>query len=94
MTKGEARQAAEAARGKYDIPPEGRLHTVEKKYIELAGEDPMQPGPVRDVLVWLARFRIGLGSVELALDDRSGQVVRVQKSRGSSFDPRTMTQGV
>ena len=81
MTRGEARRAAEAAREQCDIPPEGRLYAVDKRHIELAGSDPAQPAPVKDVLVWLARFRIRNGWTELAVDDASGQIVRVRRSR-------------
>jgi len=81
VTRGEARRAAEAAREQCDIPPEGRLYAVDKRHIELAGDDPSQPAPVKDVLVWLARFRIRHGWTELAVDDASGQIVRVRRSR-------------
>jgi hypothetical protein len=81
VTKGEARKAAEAARAKYDIPAEGRLTEVDKCYIELAGDDPSQPAPVRDILVWRARFRIRNGWRELSVEDATGKIVRVRKSR-------------
>lgn len=82
MTKPEAKKAAEAARKGKKIPDEFRLKTIEQQYIEVAGEDASQPAPVRDVLVWSARFFGEIGqSVELCVDDSNGQIVRVRKSR-------------
>ena len=46
MTRGEARRTAEAAREQSDVPPEGRLYTVDKRHIELAGSDTALPSPV------------------------------------------------
>ncbi len=82
MKKLEARKAAEAARKGKQVPDDYRLRTIEQQYIEIAGQDPTQPAPVRDVLVWSARFFGEIGqSVELCVDDSNGQIVRVRKSR-------------
>ena len=82
MKKLEARKAAEAARKGHQIPDDYRLQTIEQQYIEIAGQDPTQPAPVRDVLVWSARF---YGDhwrwVELSVDDTNGKIVRVLNSR-------------
>lgn len=82
MTKVEARKAAEAGRKGNQIPDDYRLGTIDQQYIELAGKDPTQPAPVRDILVWSAKFYGDTWRwVELCVDDANGQIVRVLNSR-------------
>jgi len=81
MSEAEARRIAEAAREAHKVPPAARATAAERRYIELAGPDPGVPGPVRDVLVWIVHFEHEGRWVELAVDDRAGEVVRVERSR-------------
>ncbi|WP_224363350.1 hypothetical protein [Hyalangium versicolor] len=82
MTREQAVAAADAAREAKDVPPEAPVDSATLQYIELGTGDPEKPSPVRDVLVWLVRYGLGQGRwVELAVDDKLGEVVRVQRSR-------------
>lgn len=82
MKKVDAKKAAEAGRKQHGVPDTYRLQTIEQQYIELAGDDPSQPAPVRDVLVWSAKFwGDEIPWIELSVDDDSGKVVRTLNSR-------------
>jgi len=74
-----ARALAEAARPARDVPPGYALVASERRIIELV--EGTGPGPVRDALVWIVRFAEGIRWMELAVEEASGQVVRVQRSR-------------
>jgi hypothetical protein len=74
--------AANAAREEKGVPPEARVVSAERCYIELGQDNPEKPSPVRDLLVWLVRFVFDGGRwVELAVEDRTAHVVRVRRSR-------------
>lgn len=82
MTREQAMAVAEASREEREIPRGARISSAEQQYIELSQGDPEQPSPVRDVLAWLVRFEFEKGRwMELAVDDKQGQVVRVRRSR-------------
>jgi len=81
MTETEARARAEAARAEHAVPREWHASQVEQRFIQLGSEDPAEPAPVRDLLAWIVRFAGALSWIDLALDDRSGDVVRVERSR-------------
>ena len=83
MTEADARRLAEQARGAHEVHPDAALTRCERCYIELAAGDPEREVRVRDLLAWVARFEEGASFVALALDDRNGTVVRVEKSRSS-----------
>jgi hypothetical protein len=76
-----AGEIAEAARGAHDVPPRAARTGAERRIIELA--DGRGPGArVRDVRVWAVRFQAGAAWCELAVDEVTAAVVRVQRSRG------------
>lgn len=82
MTRDQAVAAANAAREDREVPRGARVGAAERQYIELGEADPAKPSPVRDVLVWLVRYVFDGGRwVELAVEDKSAQVVRVRRSR-------------
>ncbi len=81
MTLSEARERAEAARAEHDVGPEWALDDLERRFIQLGGTARDEPATVRDLLAWVARFSRGIAWVDLALDDRTGAVVRVERSR-------------
>lgn len=81
MTEAEAIRQAEGARGRYQIAPSWTAISTERRFIALAGPDREQPAPVRDVLAWVVRFGDELSWAELALDDRTGAILRVERSR-------------
>ncbi len=82
MTREQAVAVALAAREEKEVPPAAEVAAAEECFIELGDPDPEKPAPVRDVRAWLVRFDFEGGRwVELAVDRRTAQVVRVQRSR-------------
>jgi hypothetical protein len=77
MDEPTARRIAERERVRHEVPSGHALRGAERRIIELdVGQE-----RVRDVLVWVVRFQAGIAWAELAVEDGSGDVVRVQKSR-------------
>ena len=76
-----ARAAAEAARGSAGVPDEYTFDSAEKRIIEIAQGPIDRPSPVRDCLAWVVRFTGDFGWRELAIEDATGQVVRVERSK-------------
>lgn len=81
MTEAQAREKAEAVRKEAGIPDGFALESANKRYIELSEENPNGGYLVRDVMVWIARFAKKPSFLELAIDDKTGLVVRTQKTR-------------
>jgi hypothetical protein len=82
VTRDQAVAAADAAREDKEVPRGARVGSAERQYIELGEGEPEKPSPVRDVLVWLVRYVFEGGRwVELAVEDKTAQVVRVRRSR-------------
>lgn len=81
MTEQEARGKAHEARGQLALTSEWQISGAEKRLIELPEGFPEQPTRVRDCLAWIVRFINGPFWVDLAIDDASGDVVRVERSR-------------
>lgn len=82
MTEQEARVRAEQARWVHEVLPAAMIVWAEERYIELPEREPEIPAPVRDVLVWVVRFQQGIMWKDLAVDDLTGRIVRVEQSRG------------
>lgn len=80
MDEQTARGIAQASPEKPDLPPAYVLRGATRRIIEL-GEQPAVGARVRDVRVWVVRFQAGIAWCELAVDEATGQVVRVQRSR-------------
>ncbi len=81
MTEPEARAKAQEARGQYALTSEWEMTNLARRIIELSESFPEQPSRVRDCLAWIARFNNGPAWIELALEDATAQVVRVERSR-------------
>lgn len=81
MTEHQAREKAEAVRKEAGVPDGFALESATKRYIELSEQKPNGIYLVRDVLVWMARFSNPPSFWELAIDDKTGLVVRTQKTR-------------
>jgi hypothetical protein len=81
MTEAQAREKAESARKEAGVPEGFALESAERRYIELSEEKPNGGYWVKDVLVWIARFSKQPSFWELAIDDKTGLVVRTQKTR-------------
>lgn len=81
MTEQEARRHAEEQRAAHGVPAGWRATAAERRWVELATGKPGEPAPVRDLKVWVVHFADPLSWVELAVDDATGRVVRVERSR-------------
>jgi hypothetical protein len=77
----EARRLADKVRSLYKVPAQARISKASLRYIEVTGNDPTVPAAVRDVLAWVVRFRHEIRWTDLAIDDRTGDLVRVERSR-------------
>jgi hypothetical protein len=81
VNEAEAQRRAEEARAGAGVSVSWTALSAERRWISLAGADPAQPAPVRDLLAWVVHFGDDLSWAELALDDRTGALVRVERSR-------------
>jgi len=72
---------AEAARGAHGVPPDFQLTGAQRRIIEIGAQAPDRPGKVRDCVAWLVRFAHEIAWIELGVDDQTGLVVRVRRSR-------------
>jgi hypothetical protein len=81
VSEQEARRKAEEQKGDYQVPADWRAGPAELRWIELLDGRLGEPGPVRDLRVWVVRYRTDVQWIDLAVDDGTGQVVRVERSR-------------
>jgi len=77
----EAEAIAERGRVAHEVPPAGTLADAEERWIEVAGVREEEADRVRDTRVWAVRFQHGNGWTELAVEDATGGIVRVRRSR-------------
>jgi hypothetical protein len=81
VTEQEARRRADEQKAAHQVPADWGAGPAEPRWIELAESARDVPSPVRDVRAWIVRYRTQLQWVDLAVDDATGQVVRVERSR-------------
>ncbi len=81
MTKDEAASIAERVRIDYNIPEEATLASQEEKFIEVTEHRSDDQGPVRDARVWIIKYSHLISWTELAIDQKSGKILRVIYSR-------------
>ena len=81
MDEAAAIDIATAARAAHAVPSGHALRGTERRIIELEEEAPTGGRLVRDVRTWIVRFAGGMAWTELAVDESSGAVVRVERSR-------------
>jgi hypothetical protein len=81
MDEETAKQIASIARPAHDVPAGYALRSAERRIIEIAEGAAGPAALVRDVRVWIVRFQAGVAWAELAVDEATGTVVRVQRSR-------------
>jgi len=81
VTEQEARRKAEEQKGAHQVPPDWKAGPAEPRWIELSEARVGEPGPVRDLRAWVIRYRTQIQWIDLAIDDATGQVVRVERSR-------------
>ncbi len=82
MTADEAVVIAERERAPRSVPGSAERCPPELRWIEVGERLEDGPWRVRDLLVWGVRFVMGGAWIDLLISDVSGQVVRVDKSRG------------
>lgn len=81
MNEADARRAAHTHRASTRIPASATDGAAQQRYIELVAGDREQPAPVRDVLAWIVRFHYGVAWGDVAVDDKTGDFLRVEYSR-------------
>jgi hypothetical protein len=81
VDKSAAITVAEQGRLPHGVPSHYAVTNAEERFIELSAAPDNAAGPVRDVRVWLVRFRAGIAWIELAVEQANGLIVRVQRSR-------------
>jgi hypothetical protein len=74
-------QIASLARDNHGVPAAQSMGTPERRIIELDAEAPGGGRLVRDVRAWIVRFQLGMSWTELAIDESTSSVVRVERSR-------------
>ena len=82
MTSAEALAIAEAKRTVHEIPPNAHSSPGVRMWIELGQAQPDRKWLVRDELVWVVRFTLPGAWIDLAISEKTREVVRVEKSRG------------
>lgn len=81
MNEAAAKQIAETVRAQHDVTSGYRLRHAERRIIELLQSRTESDAWMRDVRVWVVRFQDGIRWIDLAIDEVTGDVVRVEKSR-------------
>lgn len=81
MDRNSAVAIANRSRGEFNVPQEFTVLSAEQRIIELTPGPGREPGPVRDLLVWVVRFALKSFWIDLAVDDIQGVVVRREQSR-------------
>ena len=81
MDEATAKQIASDARPEHDVPAGYAIRGAERRIIEIS-ESAVDVTPlVRDVRVWIVRYQAGIAWAELAVDEATRTVVRMQRSR-------------
>jgi hypothetical protein len=81
VTEQEAMLRAGEQRADHRVPAGWETLAAERRWIELPEGPAGQPAPVRDLLAWVVRYGDEMRWVDLAVDDATGRVVRVERSR-------------
>jgi hypothetical protein len=81
MDEARATHIADSTRPDHGVPVTYALHGAQRRIIEVTEDASGAESRVRDVRVWIVRFQAGIAWAELAVDEATGNVVRVQRSR-------------
>jgi hypothetical protein len=81
MDEAAARGAAEGARASAGVPADFQFESAQRRIIELGEADGASPTRVRDCVAWVVRFANDFGWRDLAIEDATGKVVRVERSK-------------
>lgn len=73
-------QRAAALRDVQGVPPHYVVDGAERRIIEVCEGSPGPAALVRDVRVWIVCFRAGVAWLEMAIDEASGDAVRMERS--------------
>lgn len=79
MTREEAVRIIEDQREALAIDPDMEVEQAEKMIVEYK-KDPDKPGPTEDRVAWVVTYCYAGGFVEVHVDDRRGEVLRVRRS--------------
>jgi hypothetical protein len=80
MTEERAVALVLARREELEIEPEMRLDGAERAIVEYLA-DPDQPGTPEDRVAWIVSLGCEWGFVGVHVDDRSGEILTVERSR-------------
>lgn len=81
MIEQDAQRKAEEQKRAYHVPAVWEAGQPELRWIELTDAGDRKAAPARDLRAWVVRFGDELQWIELAIDDGTGGVVRVERSR-------------
>jgi hypothetical protein len=76
-----AKRLASDARADHGVPTSYAFHGAQRRIIEVTEDPSGVESRVRDVRAWIVRFQTGIAWAELAVDEVTGAIVRVQRSR-------------
>ncbi len=82
MTAAESLSIAESKRAAHEVPPSANGSPGVRLWIELVQAQQDGKQFVRDELVWNVRYTVPGAWVDLAISEKTRDVVRVEKSRG------------
>jgi hypothetical protein len=91
MTQGQAVQVAAQARPEYGVAGDYRFTTAELCILEVVwGHMPKSdalppPGPVVDRVAWIVTFMMDPWTIDFAVDDATGLILRFRRSRGAAL---------
>ncbi len=91
MNAQEAVAIAQAAAPAQGVPDNYRPVSSELRIIELVQGAPLRDelpaaGPVYDRTAWVVKLAAGILWIELAIDDQTGDLLRIRRSRSAALD--------
>ncbi|WP_418315124.1 hypothetical protein [Piscinibacter sakaiensis] len=89
MNAQQAIASAQAAAPAHGVPANYRPAAAELRIVELVEGAPLRdelppPGPVYDRSAWVVRLALDILWVELTIDDQTGELLRIRRSRGAA----------
>lgn len=91
MNAQDAIARAQAAAPAFAVPASYRPVAAELRIVELVQGAPLRdelppPGPVFDRIAWVVRLALGILWAELTIDDATGEVLRIRRSRTAALE--------
>lgn len=81
MEQAEAERLAEGAAPEFKVPPDYAVASTDRRFIEVPS--PGAGDGLRDALAWVVRFAKPGWWIDLSVEDATGRIVRVERSRGA-----------